>query len=625
MANPRVFISYVFVNERHPDYLFAQRLAEDLRLAGADVVIDKTNAGEQAYVQRLNRMLPSCQRLIVVQTPDALQSLRVQMSVNTALQLVTQQRMQKVLAVIATSYETQNIPLTWESLTVFDATQDYARALARILLELDLQDLQADSVDVVLPVADTALLTDDSPVKVPIVMPSAPLPVDAVQSPTDVEDRPLALSSKSNTRRERTPFHKDQDDQSASLPVVPRSKISKSSPERSKGWGAVALIALLLIMITCGVGVLYASRSLPTASSLPFSPTTARVTITPTSSELKNTFYIQAVFKLPDTSMHQVAGRMLSTTTISQKLTVQATGQGKIPATRATGMLGFSETGNAPITIPAGSVYSDSSSLGGSGADFVTDASITVNGTSLVTVPAHAAQVGTIGNIPAGQLHEIQALVHVIAATSFTGGQDVQNFTFVQQGDIDNAANTLEQANTPNPQQVIQPLVHVNERLIGAPQCNPNVSSDHAAGERSTSVTVTVTFTCTGEVYDNDAAMAMAVNLLNTQASKQLGPGFALVDQILTKLTDIASQNTQQRGIVLTIAAQGFWVYQFNDAEEQALLKMLIGKSKQAAEELLLQQRGVRMAEVSITGGNGNNLPIDSRQITLNIVSILHP
>jgi hypothetical protein len=138
MANTRVFISYAFVDEHHPDYLFVQRFAEDLRRAGADVVVDTANVGEQAFVQRLNRVLPTCPWLIVIQSPEALQSLRVQMSVNMALQLVTQRQMQEVLAVVATSCDTQDMPLTWNTLAVIDASEDYPKALARALLLLGL-------------------------------------------------------------------------------------------------------------------------------------------------------------------------------------------------------------------------------------------------------------------------------------------------------------------------------------------------------------------------------------------------------------------------------------------------------------------------------------------------------
>ena len=54
MAGSRVFISYAFVNEQHPDYLFVQRLADDLRQEGADIIIDAADVDEQAFVHRLN-------------------------------------------------------------------------------------------------------------------------------------------------------------------------------------------------------------------------------------------------------------------------------------------------------------------------------------------------------------------------------------------------------------------------------------------------------------------------------------------------------------------------------------------------------------------------------------------
>lgn len=137
MAHPRVFISYAFDNEQHPDYLFAQRLAEDLRRAGAEVILDEANSGEQVYVQQLNRILPSCQWLIAVQTPEALQSLRLQMSVSSALNLLSEKKMRDIFVLAALPTDPSEVPPTWANLKLIDASEDYPRALARVLLELE--------------------------------------------------------------------------------------------------------------------------------------------------------------------------------------------------------------------------------------------------------------------------------------------------------------------------------------------------------------------------------------------------------------------------------------------------------------------------------------------------------
>ena len=54
---------------------------------------------------------------------------------------------------------------------------------------------------------------------------------------------------------------------------------------------------------------------------------------------------------------------------------------------------------------------------------------------------------------------------------------------------------------------------------------------------------VTVTVTCTGEAYDYDAALA--VKLLNDQATSNPGASYALVGQIKTTLVSAAPPDSQ--------------------------------------------------------------------------------
>lgn len=137
MGKPRVFISYAFVDEQHLDYLFALRLAGDLRQAGADVIVDLAYAGEQAFVHRLNTVLPGCQWMIVVLTPEALQSLRLQMSVSSAMNLLSEKKMRDIFVLSALPTDPSEVPPTWKNLKLIDASSDYPKALARVLLELE--------------------------------------------------------------------------------------------------------------------------------------------------------------------------------------------------------------------------------------------------------------------------------------------------------------------------------------------------------------------------------------------------------------------------------------------------------------------------------------------------------
>lgn len=133
----RIFVSYAV-----EDAEFATRLMTDLRNAGVEIITDMRGANLiPAGEQFLREELPRCQRLIVVQTPDALQSPRVQAIVEVAGKYVQQGQMTGVLRVIGPTLNASEVPVispTWGRLPSFDASQDYPRALARLCLHLGL-------------------------------------------------------------------------------------------------------------------------------------------------------------------------------------------------------------------------------------------------------------------------------------------------------------------------------------------------------------------------------------------------------------------------------------------------------------------------------------------------------
>jgi VCBS repeat-containing protein len=192
----------------------------------------------------------------------------------------------------------------------------------------------------------------------------------------------------------------------------------------------------------------------------------------------------------------------------------------------------------------------------------------------------------------------------------------------VQQSDIDNEAKALTNANTPNPQQVLQPQIQANERLIGTPQCKPNATSNHTAGDKATSVTVTVSFTRTGEVYDEDGARTMAAGMLKDQATTDPGSGYTLGGNVKTAVNSAIVTDARRGMITLTVNAEGVWVYQFSDAQKQAMAKLIAGKSENDAQMLLLKQTGVKQANIRLAAGDGNTLPADGDQIMVVVESV---
>lgn len=394
-------------------------------------------------------------------------------------------------------------------------------------------------------------------------------------------------------------------------PVTPRT------PSRWQCRGKPALVLLVMTVALALLGGGVAAYGLLHVS--------ATVTITPRSSNLKQTFTLTGVLGTPDASKMQVGARMVSVMTQSQTKTVPATGQQTTPGTHASGTLYVEndDTANALI-LPAGSTFPNmgcalSSLL------IVLDARVSLPPSSSTTVPGHVNQVGASGNFPAScgdtaAFYYSSNTLSITNNSAFTGGTDPQTVTAVTQSDIDGAANSLIQANQPNARQVIGGQLQPNEQLADKPQCSPTSSADHQAGDQASQVAVSVTFTCTGEAYDHAGALALAAALLKSQAANTPGAGYALVGQLKTTLLS-ATPDTQ--GAVQILAqAEGIWVFQFSAAQKQALAKLIVGKGQQEAQRLLATQPGVAQASITLSGGIGQTLPADAAKITLVVQTI---
>jgi hypothetical protein len=348
--------------------------------------------------------------------------------------------------------------------------------------------------------------------------------------------------------------------------------------------GAMTVVVMLLLALVVG-GSAYALLG-HSATTVP-SP--------PASSVVSNTFTLSAVTSTPDASRQQVAARLVSVTTPAWTKTVPASGHLALAATQARGTLVLRNWDpSASISFQAGTVFPN---LNGdrvvncpitAGTTMVLDAPVTVprampSGTGVEPAvsyaPGHVLQPGAAGNIPnsngtdpsgcyyylwtngfctpgwLGYCHTVEP------AGQFTGGQDAYNGPVVEQSDIDGTANSLTTAHQPNLQQVFRSRVRPHEQLAGIPLCAPQVSADKQISAQANKVTVTVAFTCTGEVYDRVGALEMAAGLLSQQAAANPGGAYALVGPIKARVINatVGSQGT----ITLVVSARGVWVSQF--------------------------------------------------------------
>jgi len=331
----------------------------------------------------------------------------------------------------------------------------------------------------------------------------------------------------------------------------------------------------------------------------------------------------------PDPSQRQVQARQLSSTSPAQSRTVKATGVMQTNGMRATGRITFYNSAFVDQQVNAGTTFNLAN-----GIHIITDSNVDIPKatgtppnihTGVASGSAHADGVGPGGNIAALTINKAccsaDSSIFAKNLNMFGGGQNPQNFTVVQQSDINGAAKSLENTLTPQAQSSVKGQIRPNEQLVNSLQCTPNITSNHNAGDRATNVTVSVKVTCSGEVYDQQAAQMIASNLLKQQAAKTPGAGFALVGNLTTVVTQVMVSDPKKGTLLLQVKAEGIWVFQFSEAQKRALANLIAGKSKQDAQALLSKQQGIAKADIEVAGG-GNTLPTDPSQINIVVQSV---
>lgn len=384
-----------------------------------------------------------------------------------------------------------------------------------------------------------------------------------------------------------------------------------------RGWIIAGVIVLLLIAL----GIFFYRPVLDL-----FFPPTATVTIVPDSQHLQHTYQMTAVLGVPDPTKNQVDARALYADSQTQSQTVKASGQGHIAGKQAQGVLTFYNISTSAQIIPAGTVIFAKGGIAVVNDDQVTLSALDPSvGQSSVTDAAHSVNVGNAQNIPAYAIDNqlcCGSSVYVSNTVAFTGGQDQQTFTYVQQSDIDGVTQTLTTSLTQQATMTLQSQVRANERPVGAPKCVPQSRSNHQAGDRASSVTVSVTMSCVGEVYDMQAVQTLAARDLTQDAATNPGPAYVPVGAIQTQVAQAASDPQTQGNIDLVVNASGVWAYQFTDTQRTHLASLIAGKSSQDAKTLLLKQPGVHTVTITLTGVGVTMLPDSTQHITVDIEAV---
>src|SRR5689334_15389627 len=97
MAKPKVCVSFSY-----PDTTFATKLVSDLTASGVDAWMYTDDSRAGLYQAPTGRDLADCDWFLLVLTPSAIESLRVQNAVRTAFYLANEGRIKDVIFIKAT-------------------------------------------------------------------------------------------------------------------------------------------------------------------------------------------------------------------------------------------------------------------------------------------------------------------------------------------------------------------------------------------------------------------------------------------------------------------------------------------------------------------------------------------
>ncbi len=405
--------------------------------------------------------------------------------------------------------------------------------------------------------------------------------------------------------------------------IVESTLIAADQPTTASGkkrsWlpSASAVLLALMLLLLAWMAMLWDRGPL---APLLFRPT-ATVTIVPTRLDRQALLVITAVTGMTDAARQEVAARFISATSPVQMASGRASGVAHLPATSARGTLTLYNAATYPQTIAAGTVLA--------GADevrVITDAPAFIPAGNpplfgVVTVSAHAIQVGSRGNIAALDIDGLCCVdgVAVKNTADFSGGQDAQTYSTARQVDIDSIAFPLIDTLTQGTQTWVRSQIGPQEWMMTIPACTPAINVDHPVGSRAKQVTVAIAVTCRGEVYDQQAARLFAAVSFTQESRTTLGANYALLGKVTTTLVGVAVTDTKRGTLALSIEDRGEWVYRWKLAYLKTMARRIAGTSKQEALALIIHEEGVQTASIHLVGNEQTTLPTDPSRIIINV------
>ena len=377
--------------------------------------------------------------------------------------------------------------------------------------------------------------------------------------------------------------------------------------------GTRHLVPLVSLMLLCMLAA-------GTVSYLYLLPLTASATVilTPQVRRLQTTATLTIA---ANPQAGQVQGRELEPVSFTRSKTVPATGEGHVQATQATGVITFSNAdATQSYTISAGTSFTIQS------VTVVTDQTVTVQAAILTysfgtaITPAHVIQAGSAGNLSARAISTRccgSQFLTAINTTPFSGGQDERYYSYAQTSDIQNAANDLLAALSPQATAALAKEARTGEQLV-TPLCTPHTTSSLPAGSEGASVTVSVTEQCRSVAYRtaslNQVATAMLAQSANLANYQQAG-----TVQVTVNGSTYADYTAR-----LNVSLAGLWVYHFTQEQLTQLAHQIAGESQEQARATLERGDGVASGSVHLQRFDfKDQLPTDPQHITIQVFYIV--
>lgn len=418
---------------------------------------------------------------------------------------------------------------------------------------------------------------------------------------------PAGTPARASVTTDEPDRHASPVNEPASPASSPRAQRAKQTHHRRINVPALLCLLALALLAVAGGPLFF------------LLPAPATIAIHPSFGVRSELVTITAVTTTPTPPESQA--RVFTSSRVSPRLLIRATGKKEQPALQATGKLVFYNIATYSQEVPAGIIFTVSGSIQVTNESAFTLPAGNPPALGSASVPAHSLQSGAQGNIAASTINGLCpcGLAGVsVKNTQFTGGQDAATYTVLTQDDIDRVATpertTLQKLATDD----VKAQARRTERLAAPVQCSAHEALDQPAGSQTTQATVTVSATCHAEVYDQQDVEGKAATVFRQDMRRALPKQEALAGSPRASIKRITLPDQQRGTLSLLVQVQGWWMYTLNSSR---LSRQLAGKTYDEALSLLEGTPGIENVSVLQRGSGWLRLPDDPQQITIQIIA----